>query len=132
MAQQDPNRNPEVLRVTALEHANEESYRIGCQTIGLELANQEWMTHCAWQQQNQNNDLLHAQNAGLMTEKDRLQSITAKADEQHLKEIVQRGEEIVRLRAAARREQFNAQNQPQMKTPTALRQRSGTSVVRYL
>ena len=54
-----------------------------------------------------------------MSENDRLQVITVKADEQHLREIAQRDEEIVRLRAIARREPFNAQNQPQIKTPTA-------------
>ena len=63
MAQQDPNQNPDVLRVKALDHAKEELYQLRCQSIGLDLANQEWMTYCAWQQQHQNNDLLHAQNA---------------------------------------------------------------------
>ena len=57
MTQEDPNQNPDVLRTKALEHAKEEIYQLRCQSIGIELANQEWITYCAWQQQNQNNDL---------------------------------------------------------------------------
>ena len=35
MTQEDPNRNPEVLRLRALEHAKEEIYQLRCQSIGI-------------------------------------------------------------------------------------------------